>query len=191
MSQPKRTRFVKPCLEMLERRDQPSLLLSNPGAIAQFVQPITNVANDFNGAKNDLAAQVASLPANGATIVNPGQVAQTFAKAATDFQRMLNDQHGLDLVAKVDVAFFGAVALQEAQRGDPIDLIVLDFGQLFGLNITAQFTNPASSADNTVNSTTVQNEVTADHTYVIFAPPTSFVAFPLGTIKASTTTPPF
>lgn len=191
MSQPQRSRFVKPCLEMLENRDLPSLLLSNPGAIAQFVTPLNNVANDFNGAKNDLAAQVASLPANGSTIANPAQIGQTFAKATADFQRMLNDQHGLDLVAKVDVAFFGAVALQEAQQGDPIDLIVLDFGKFFGLNITSQFTNPASSADNAVNSATVQNEVTAGHNYLIFAPPTSFVPFDLGTIQASTTLPPF
>lgn len=188
MNRRSESRFSRPTLELLEARDLPSFLF--PGtAVSNLVQPLNAINQDLQNHKADLLNVVNTtlLPNN--TPFPPGNAGQSFAKAVQDFQSMLNDQHTIDALVKMDLAFIKAAASSELSSGDPIDFIVLNFGSLFGINVTSQFTNVATAADNAVNDPTVQNDVATSWTYTLPLP--NVGSFTLGAIKDQTITPQF
>lgn len=181
-------RSVRPTLEQLEGRDLPSFLF--PGtAVSNLVQPLNALNQDLQNHKSDLLNVVNNTLKPNNTPFPPGNAGQSFAKAVQDYQSMLNDQHAINALVKADLAFIQAAATSELSSGDPIDFIVLNFGQLLGINVQAQFTNAATTANNAVNDTTVQNDVAISWTYTI--PPANAQSFTLGAIKNQTVTPPF
>ncbi len=182
------SRSARPTLEMLEARNLPSFLF--PGtAVSNLVQPLNALSQDLQNHKSDLLNVVNTTLQPNNTPFPPGNAGKSFAKTVQDYQSMLNDQHAIDALVKMDLAFIQAAASSELTSGDPIDFIVLNFGQILGINIPAQFTNLSTAADKTVNDPTVQNDVAISWTYTI--PPANVDSFTLGAIKDQTTTPPF
>lgn len=181
------SRFARPVLEVLEARDLPSFLF--PGtAVSTLVQPLNAIGQDLQNHKADLLNVVNTTLQPNNTTFPPGNAGASFAKAVGDYQAMVNDQHAIDSLSKADLAFIKAAASTELSSGDPIDFLVLNFGPLLGINIQAQFTNPATTADNAVNDPTVQSDVAISWVYTT---PIDNVSFTLGSIQSQTTTPPF
>ncbi len=178
---------IRPTLEALEGRDLPSFLLSGT-VTAALVQPLNAMVQDLQSAKGDLLNQVNTtlLPNN--TTFPPGNAGQTFARAVGDFQRMLNDQHAIIATSNADLQFIKLAASAELANGDPIDFLVLNFGQLLGLNVQSQFTTPVTTANNAVNDTTVQSDVAISWSYTV---PISGQSFTLGPINQQINNPTF
>ena len=187
MSRPLQSRFTRPSLEVLEARDLPSFLF--PGtATASLSQPLNALGQDLQNHKADLLSVVTTTLQPNNTTFPPGNAGATFAKAAGDYQAMLNDQHAIDALSKADLAFIRAAASAELAAGDPLDFIVLSFGPLIGINVQSQFTTPATNADNAVNDPTIQTDVGISWTYLT---PVTGTSFTLGTIASQVTAPSF
>src|SRR5579871_6279597 len=85
--------FVKPILELLEDRSQPSILLT--GAVQQLATPLNNIISDMNSASTDLQLQFSLIKGNTAP-ANTNAGAQTVQmQAVGDWQRILNDSAAL------------------------------------------------------------------------------------------------
>jgi hypothetical protein len=159
MSRNSNLHCVKPTLEQLEERSQPSILLG--GAIQQnLATPLNNMVTDMTNARTDLQVQFNLLktPPAGFTLA---QAETAFGKGAADFQRMLNDQRAITVTSSADVAFIRAAAVGEFTEGDPTDLILLTFGHFIGFDPTKVLTDPVTQANN-LNDSVVQGWVNTD-----------------------------
>lgn len=157
MSCNKNVRWGKPCLEVLEGRSLPSVLLS--GAVGQMAQPLNNMVADMQSAATDLKTQVTPILNNTAPANTYAGAEINFGKAVADWQRILVDQHAIQAVSSADVNALHAIAFAEFQAGDPTDLILLNFGHFFNFDPTKALTDPVTKANNIVNDTTLQNLV--------------------------------
>lgn len=159
---------IKPMLEQLDERVQPSFLLSG-NVVQQMAQPLNNMVADMQSAKTDLKVQYQTIVSFGSESTSSPNfthdlpIAETaYGRAVGDWQRILTDQHAILAVSKADVAFLNAAAFAEFSQGDATDLLVLEFGPSFGLNVTTPLTNPVSQTNSIVNDATLQSEITTD-----------------------------
>ncbi len=159
---------VKPCLEQLEQRDQPSLLLSG-NAVPQLAQPLNNMVQDMQNARTDLKTEYQTIVSFGIeSVANPHftadlPVAETaYGRAVGDWQRIVSDQHAIQAISNADVTFIATVAFSEFSQGDATDLVVLKYGPAFGINATAPLTNPVTQADNIFADPTLHADINAD-----------------------------
>lgn len=150
--------FVKPMLEELEERAQPSFLVGT-NVVPQLAQPLNNIVTDMKNASTDLQTQFNLIK----TVTPP---ANTFAgaevtadKAVADWQRILTDSAAINAVVNVDLNAIHTIALAEFQNGDSLDLLVLTFGQAIGFNATAPLTNTVTQSNNILNDPTLQSIV--------------------------------
>ncbi len=186
MTTKKSSRFTKPSLEVLEGRSLPSFLLS--GAVNQLAQPLNNMVADLNAAKTALTTAQTAVFNEQFNQDSVATVAQNFAHGVAAYQRMLNDVHSIAATSTADLAFINMAAAYEFQHGDSMDLLVLQFGPQFGLNVTTPLTTPVGQANTTLQS--VQSIV--NQTYHNVGP--SFpvnMEFNLPSIASQTTTPSF
>jgi hypothetical protein len=187
MSRNANLNFVKPMLEELEERAQPSFLINGlfsatgPVTVQQnLLTPLNAMFTDMQNAKNDLGAQFTALHAPPMPLTLA--TAETdYAKGAADYQRMLNDQHAISATVTADNNFIRAAAFVEFTEGDATDAIIVVFGPAFGLNPTKALTNVQSQANNLVAGTDVQTWVNTDF----------FLTSPLFTHATWAATPPF
>jgi hypothetical protein len=166
---------AKPRLEQLEGRDLPSFLLStfsaevnhqtNPAPfgntpLQQLFTPLNNIVADMNATAADLRSVQATLAFHisqpiGGNMTGAGRaafatIAQNYAQASADYQRILVDQHVIATLSAADQSFIGQAAAAEAGSGDTLDQLILQFGPLFGVNINAQFTTPVNTSNSIV-----------------------------------------
>lgn len=164
MSRKSNARFVKPMLETLEARDQPSFILS--GAVQQQLQPpVTGYLNDMKDAASDLAKQVATITTDNKT-ATPGltaaQAQGAFGKAVGDYQRLWNDQAAITTTVAADNNFINAVAMAELSEGDPIDLILVRFGGFFNINPMSGLNDSLNQANQIWNGGKLTGNLTTD-----------------------------
>lgn len=170
MSRNSNVSFVKPRLEALEERVQPSPLVSSStatvpsfllnGAVAPLATPLNNMINDMNSAASDLKTQFSNLQTN--TLPTPGSfdgAQQVTGKMIADWQRILNDSAAITATSNVDMAFIREAAFTEFQQGNATDAILLVFGPLIGFDPTSAITNPVSQANSIVTNATLQSIV--------------------------------
>ena len=158
----------KPELENLEDRIQPSFLLS--GAVQTLATPLNNMVTDMKNAAADIKnvqfpalTQFGEENASSPTFTTHLPIEETaYGKAVADWQRILTDQHAIQALSTADINFINAVAFQEFSNGDALDLIVLRFGPIIGLNATSSLTTPVSQAASVIADTTLQTDITAD-----------------------------
>jgi hypothetical protein len=147
--------FVKPMLEELEDRVQPSFLLS--GTVGTLATPLNNMVNDMNSASTDLQTQF-NLIKNATPPANTFAGAEAIeAKAVGDWQRILNDSASINATVNADMSFIRAVAFAELSTGDATDALVLTFGTVLGINPTSALTNTVSQANSILTNPTLQN----------------------------------
>ncbi|HEY7329606.1 MAG TPA: hypothetical protein VH592_18350 [Gemmataceae bacterium] len=150
-------RSVKPILEQLEDRIQPSFLLA--GAVQQLTTPLNNMISDMKTAQTDLQAQFALLVAN-TPPANTFPGAEVIAdKMVSDFQRILNDAAAIKAIVANEVAFIQAAATAEFTEGDNTDLLILLVGPLIGFTPTKSLTDLVTQANNILNDPNVQSIV--------------------------------
>jgi hypothetical protein len=170
MSSAMKNGSVKPCLEPLEERALPSVLLS--GAVDQLAIPLNNLLADMNAAQQDLSLQLEKMKNPGPikttysgvnyfAVADVDHYANAYGAATAAWQRMVNHQQAIDAMVKADMAFITAVAHAEFQNGDPIDLAILLFGKQLGLDPTAKLTNIQTQAEKMINNPTVQSQITS------------------------------
>ena len=160
MSRTKSVSFIKPMLEQLEERAQPSFLFGS-NAIQQLAQPLNNMVTDMTNAQNDLGAQFAKLQANSAaagtnTFAGAEKVAEIMV---SDWQRILSEAAAINATVNADVAFINTVAFSEFTNGDSLDLIILRFGPAIGFNPLTPLTNTVTQANNILNNPNSQSIV--------------------------------
>lgn len=182
MSRASTARFVKPTLEQLEERSQPSVLLFGNG-VQQLAQPLNNMVSDMKSASTDLQSQF-NLIKNVQAPANTFPGAEVTAnKAVADWQRILNDSAAIKATVNADLLFIRAVAFSEFQAGDPTDLIILTFGPLLGFNPTKALTDTVTQANNILNDPTLQSIVNTNlhslNTFVDSTTPISQETFPV------------
>lgn len=183
MSRSTNVRWGKPCLEVLEGRSLPSVLLS--GVVGQMAQPLSNMVSDMQSAATDLKTQVTPILNNTAPANTYAGAEIAEGKAIADWQRILVDQHAIQAVSSADVNALNAIAFAEFQAGDATDLLLLDFGHFFNFDATKALTDPVSKANNVVNDTTLQSLVNTNfHTINLHIDSTN-------TIAQETTVPTF
>lgn len=160
MSRNSNVRFVKPRLEELEERAQPSFLLGT-NAVQQLAEPLNNMVTDMNNAATDLKAQFAAIQAN-----NAASGTNTYAgaekvetMAVGDWQRILNDSAAIKATVNADMNFIQTAAFAEFQAGDSLDLAVLLFGHFVGLEPTKPLSDAVTQATDIFNDPTLQNIV--------------------------------
>lgn len=164
---------VKPMLEKLEDRALPSFLLSG-NVVSQLATPLNNMVADMKSASTDLQAQFA-------LIQNKTAPANTFAgaelvadKAVADWQRIVTDSSAITALSKNYQAVISSIALAEFQAGDSLDLIILNFGSVFGLHPLDPLTTPVAQANKIVNDPTLQGIVNSNlHTLNTFVDSTT------------------
>jgi hypothetical protein len=162
MSRNSNVGFVKPTLEELEDRIQPSFLLSST--------PIPVMVTLMNNIIGDMKVQIADVKAQHDVIVAPfnslgtlGAQEAALAKGAADWQRILVDQETIRASVSVDLSFINAAASAELSMGDPIDEIVLMFGPLLNLNPTSALSATVTQANNLINNdSTLQTDIDTD-----------------------------
>ncbi|HEY7307745.1 MAG TPA: hypothetical protein VH643_00130 [Gemmataceae bacterium] len=166
-------RFVKPMLEQLEARVQPSFLLA--GAVQQqFLPPLQAMLTDMQTAKGNLANNFTMLTTPG-KVTNVGDAETQYAAGAANFSQMVSDQHAINATVTADNAFIRAAAMAEFTEGDPTDLILVTFGPLIGFNPTSSLTNVQTQANSLINGSDVQTWISKDFTTI----PTSFISSPV------------
>jgi hypothetical protein len=161
MSRNLNARSVKPKLEQLEDRLQPSVLLGS-NAVGTLVNQVNTVLTDMQHAQNNLTTDFNSAVTalgNNPNGDNVRQFAHPFGKAVADYQQILNDQATIHLMVNTDNTFLQQVALAEAMSGDPTDLLILTFFRGSNFDPTTQLTNVQNQADQIRQDTTLQNEV--------------------------------
>ena len=156
------TNTVKPTLERLEDRLQPSVLFGAGSSINILVTPLNSILADMQTARAKLATDFN----NAVTLLgtNPnGDNVRTFVfpfgKAVADYQQILTDQAAIHLTVSTDQSFLQAVALAEAVAGDPTDFLILNFFKGSTFDPTTQLTNVQNQANQIVNDPTVLSEV--------------------------------
>lgn len=175
-------RSIRPSLETLERRDQPSFLMT--GATSALVQPLNTIFQDMQMAQSRLQQNVQFFQANGnGTTAQQIASTQAFAKATAAYQEILNDQHAITLLANADKNFIVQAAVFEAFNGDTTDYFLLVQGPFFGFDVNAQFTNVVTQANNLANDGNVTGP--ANTAFILGG------AFNIGTPAGQTTPPAF
>lgn len=173
MKRSSNVRFVKPMLEQLEARVQPSFLLA--GAVQQqFLPPLQAVLSDMQTAKGNLANNFTMLTTPG-KVTNAGDAETQYAAGAANFSQMVSDQHTITAMVNQDNAFIRAAALAEFTEGDATDEILVLFGPLIGFNPTSSLTDVQTQANSLISGKDVQTWISKDFTTV----PTSFISSPV------------
>ncbi|HEY7423656.1 MAG TPA: hypothetical protein VH682_05370 [Gemmataceae bacterium] len=186
MNRSSRTHSVKPMLEQLEDRVQPSLLLGG-NAVAQLVAPVDNALKDLqtmqtqlgNSTQGDFANAQAALktlttPA-GITSTNIANFQVAFGKVVTDYRQMLNDQHTIQATANAATSFLNTAAFSELLTGDAVDFIILKFFPGSSFDPTTAFTKDVQQANDIMSSKDVTTDVGFDFNLpnaLKFTPPT-------------------
>jgi len=142
-------------------------VVTNPAIIAQLTPPLVAMLSDMQSASIDLNTQFNTMAALGplSPTTTPAMQATAqvaFGRAVGDWARLLVDDHAINIVAVADVNFIQAAAFAEAQRGFPIDAIILSFGSSFGLNPLAPFAAAVIQANTIISNPTTQFEVTTN-----------------------------
>jgi len=194
MSRRLNARSVKPMLECLEDRLQPSVLMGGP-VVPTMANEVNTVLTDMQHAQTklttDFNAAVTALTTN-PNGDNVRQFAHPFGQAVADYQQILSDQASIHLMVSTDTAVLQGVAMAEFQSGDPIDLLILTFFKGTSLDPTTQLTNVQKQADQIVQNTTLQNEI--NHIFDLRNPVTDPNFNPVRdqiTIAAEVNTPSF
>jgi hypothetical protein len=151
-------------LEPLEDRLCPSFL---PAVFPTLVAVQNGLFAQAQAARNDLVnvqmpqfLQFGPEGIDSPTFTNDLPIAETaYVTAVADYQRMLVDSRALNVIASTSLATIIPAAQAEAQAGDTLDLALLTFGPLIGLNIIAGIRNPATQALDLINDSTVQSDV--------------------------------
>lgn len=160
MSRKSNLQFVKPMLEQLEDRVQPSFLLS--GVVQQqLAVPLNNMVADMKTAQGHLQFDFNQV-INNANNNNLAGAIKSFGIAVGDYQQMLTDLHSINATSAADMAFIKAAAFAEFQSGDATDLVVLIYGPNFGIDPTKSLTDPVQQANNIIQSQSVQNEISVN-----------------------------
>src|SRR5690348_13409587 len=146
MSRNSNASFVKPKLEQLEDRVQPSFLLS--GAVQQLTPPPNNILTDMKNASTDLQAQFTLIKNNTAPTNTFAGAEVTADMAVADWQRILNDSAAIKATVNAELAFIRAVAFAEFSEGDSTDAILVLFGPVIGFDPTKTLTNDVTQANN-------------------------------------------
>ncbi len=181
MSRGMNTRLVKPILERLEDRIQPSFLLN--GAVQQLVTPLNNIVSDMKAASTDLQAQF-TLIKNNTAPTNTFAGAEVVAdKAVADWQRILNDSSAIKAIVNAELTFIRAAAFAEAAAGDSTDAVLLFLGPLIGLDPTKALSDTVTQSNTILNDPTLQGIVNTNlhtlNTHVDSTTPISQETFPV------------
>jgi hypothetical protein len=161
-------RLVKPMLENLEERVQPSFLLS--GTVQQqLLPPLQALLTDMQTSKTNLQNNFTFLtnPSNQTKDTDPGEVQTQYAAGAANYAGMLYTQHAINATVTVDIAFIRAAAMAELTTGDTTDAILLAFGPLLGFNPTSSLTNVQTQGNNLINGPDVQTWIKTDFSITI------------------------
>ena len=151
-----KARVVRPCLEQLEDRAMPSFLLG--GAATQMAVPLQGMIKDMQTALAHLTHDLSA----GLTAYSNGHFSEANhlnAIAVSDLQQLVTDQHAIKAASSADQGFVRAAAFAEFQSGDSLDLAILTFGKMFGLDPMKALTDPAAQADNILQSQEVQGDI--------------------------------
>jgi hypothetical protein len=175
------TRVVKPSLEKLEDRIQPSFLLN--GAVQQLATPLNNIVSDMKSASTDLQAQF-TLIKNNTAPTNTFAGAEVVAnKAVADWQRILNDSAAIKAIVSAEQTFIRAAAFGEAAAGDTTDLLILFLGPLLGIDPTKALSDTVTQANTILNDPTLQGIVNTNlhtlNTHVDSTTPIAQETFPV------------
>jgi hypothetical protein len=161
MSRKLNSRLVKPMLEHLEDRYQPSVLMGS-NVVPTMVNQVNTVLTDMQHAQvkltTDYNAAVTAL-GNNPNGDNVRAFAHPFGKAVADYQQILNDQATIHSMVSTDNTVLQGVALAEFSAGDPIDLVILTFFKGTSFDPTTQLKNVQNQADQVLQNTTLQNEI--------------------------------
>jgi hypothetical protein len=170
MSRSLNARLVKPMLERLEDRLQPSVLLGS-NAVNTLVSQVNTVLTDMQHAQTklttDFNAAVTTLT-NNPNGDNVRLWSHPFGKAVADYQQILSDQAAIHSMVSTDTTVLQEVAVAEFQSGDPIDLIILSFFKGTSLDPTTQLTHVQTQADQILQDPTLQSEI--NHIFDLRAP---------------------
>jgi hypothetical protein len=184
MSRNANRNFVKPMLEQLEERVQPSFLLA--GTVQQqFLPPLQAVLTDMQTAKGHLQANFTMLTTPG-RVTSQSEAETQYAAGAANFSSMVSDQHTITAMVNQDNAFIRAAAIAEFTEGDTTDAILVFFGPLIGFNPTSSLTNVQTQANNLIKGNDVQTWINTD-----FSATTPFIASPAATWEDLVATPTF
>jgi hypothetical protein len=157
-------RLVKPMLEQLEDRLQPSVLVGS-NVVPTLVNQVNTVLTDMQHAQTKLttdtnnAANEVALTMTGPNGDDVRVFAHDFGKAVADYQRILSDQATIHSMVSTDTAVLQGVAMAEFQAGDPIDLVILSFFKGTSFDPTTQLTHIQTQADKIATDKTVRDEV--------------------------------
>jgi hypothetical protein len=161
MSRKLNTRLVKPMLERLEDRLQPSVLLGGQ-VVPTMVNQVNTVLTDMQHAQvkltTDYNAAVTALGAN-PNGDNVRQFVHPFGKAVADYQQILNDQATIHLMVNTDNTVLREVASAELISGDPIDFVILSFFKGTSFDPTTQLTHVQNQADQILQDPTLHTEI--------------------------------
>lgn len=161
MSRRLNARLVKPRLERLEDRLQPSVLFGS-NAVNTLVNQVNTVLTDMQHAQTKLttdynaAVTALGIFPNGD---NVRQFARPFGKAVADYQQILSDQAAIHQMVSTDASFLQQLALAEFLSGDPVDLVILTFFKGTSFDATTQLTNVQTQADKILQDTTLKSEI--------------------------------
>ncbi len=172
MSRRLNARSVKPMLENLEDRLQPSVLLGS-NVVPTMVNQVNTVLTDMQHAQvklsTDFNASVSALGTN-PNGDNVRAFVHPFGKAVADYQQILNDQATIHLMVSTDNAVLQGVASAELMSGDPIDFVILSFFKGTSLDPTTQLTHVQAQADQILQDPTLHSEV--NNTFFLRSPTT-------------------
>jgi len=161
MSRKLNTRLVKPMLERLEDRLQPSVLLGGQ-VVPTMVNQVNTVLTDMQHAQvkltTDYNAAVTALGPN-PNGDNVRQFVHPFGKAVADYQQILNDQATIHLMVSTDNTVLHEVASAELISGDPIDFVILSFFKGSSFDPTTQLTHVQTQADQILQDPTLNTEI--------------------------------
>jgi hypothetical protein len=155
------TRSVKPMLEHLEDRLQPSVLLGG-SVVPTMVNQVNTVLTDMQHAQTKLTTDYNAAVTTLGTNPNGDNVrdfVHPFGKAVADYQQILTDQAAIHSMVSTDTTVLQGVAMAEFQAGDPIDLVILSFFKNSSFDPTTQLTHVQSQADQILQDTTLKTEI--------------------------------
>jgi len=126
MSRKSNVRFIKPRLEHLEDRIQPTVLIGSQ-VVPTMVNQLNTVLKDMQGAQTKLATDYNQAVTD--ITINPNgdnvrQFTHSFGKAVADYQQILSDQASIHSMVSTDNTVLQQTALAELIAGVPFDFIV-------------------------------------------------------------------
>lgn len=140
MSRKSNVSFVKPRLEELEDRVQPSFILA--GGPNQLAAPVGNVVQDMNNAVSKLTSDIGAIRSAGTA----ASAQASFANAAADYQRIWNDHNTVTTFVNIDITIINTIATTEfLETGDTIDLAIVR------IPFWTNFFNPFGTLNNNLN----------------------------------------